>query len=360
MLTIIKRSAEPKDLAIEEQTATEPSSDELLIHVRATGICGSDLHMYAGHGGYDWINYPLVLGHEITGVVTTSRADGYDHLIGERVVVNPYKPCGRCEYCRRGEENRCDAGEFYVDKRPPASLRIGFREDGGMREYIAVPPENVVPVDDSVSDGVAAIGEAIAVGLEAVKKVDRLGEKAVVVFGPGPIGLALCALLTGFGAGRVVIVGVSGDEDRLEKARLLGADTAIIRDDHLTAHLTTLTPGYDAVFDCSGHPSVPLDGLKVLKKGGQMILVGISNEAFSLPMDQVVRGEIRIEGSYGITHTTLEETLRLAIDSTFHFSELVAARYPAKQASDAFEAAMAGAPGRIILEFSNLNGEEVT
>lgn len=359
MLSIIKRSAEPKDLAIEERTATEPSPDELLIRVKATGICGSDLHMYAGHGGYDWINYPLVLGHEITGVVTTSRAGGYDNLVGERVVVNPYKPCGRCEYCRRGEENRCDAGHFHVDKRPPASLRLGFREDGGMREYLSVPPENVIPVDDSVSDEVAAISEAIAVGLEAVKKVDRLGEKAVVVFGPGPIGLAICALLTGFGVRKVAIVGVPGDEDRLEKARVLGVDTAIIRDDRLTAHLTALASGYDAAFDCSGHPSVPPDALKLLKKGGQLILVGISDKGFTLPMDQVVRGEIRIEGSYGITHTTLEETLRIAVDPAFHFSELIAARYPARQANDAFETAMAGPSGRIVLEFNNSNREKV-
>ena len=358
MIAIVKRSPEPKDLAVEERGSVDPFPGELLVRVKATGICGSDLHMYAGHGGYDWVNYPLVLGHEVTGVVAASRAEGYDHLVGERVVINPYKPCGVCEYCRRGEENRCDVGHFYVDKRPPASLRIGFREDGGMREYLPVRPENVIPVDDRVPDEVAAISEAVAVGLEAVKKVDRLGEKAVAVFGPGPIGLAVCALLVGFGARKVAIVGVPGDEGRLEKARLLGVDAAIVRDDSLTEHLTTVAPGYDAVFDCSGHPSVPLDAVKLLKKGGQLVLIGISNKAFALPMDQVVRGEIRIEGSYGITHATLEETLRLAVDPAFRFGDLVAERYPARQATDAFEAALAGAPGRTVLMFDGSTGEE--
>ena len=355
MLSIVKRSTKPKDLTIEERPSPQPSSDELLIRIKAVGICGSDLHMYAGHGGYDWINYPLILGHEITGEVTKSQVYGYEHLVGQRVVVNPYKPCGNCEHCHRGEENRCDAGMFYVDKQPPASLRLGFREDGGMSEYLTVAPGNVIPVDNSVSDDVAAISEAIAVGLEAVKKVGRLNDKAVIVFGPGPIGLAICALLTGFGARRAAVVGVPGDEKRLAKARMLGVDTAIVQDDHLTAKLTACSPGYDVVFDCSGHPSVPSNALKLLKKGGQLILVGISDKPFALPMDQVVRGEIRIEGSYGITHTTLEETLRLAADPAFHFSELVAARYPARQAKDAFETALAGPPGRTVLTFSALD-----
>ena len=153
MLAIAKRSTEPKDLAIEERASVEPSPGELLVRVIATGICGSDLHMYAGHGGYGWVNYPLVLGHEVTGVVATSRADGYDHLVGERVVVNPYKPCGVCEYCRRGQENRCDAGHSCGDKRPPASLRLGFREDGGMRVYSV----GASPKRDSTASPIRAV-----------------------------------------------------------------------------------------------------------------------------------------------------------------------------------------------------------
>lgn len=232
-----------------------------------TGVCGSDLHMYAGHDGYEWVDYPLVLGHEIAGVVIDSRAEGARELLGQRVVVNPYKPCQNCEYCRAGEENRCDGGEFYTDKRPPASLRLGFREDGGMREYVSVPPANLVPIDQSVTDEVAAISEAIAVGLQAVKKMDRLEEKTVAVFGPGPIGLAICALLKYLGAKRVVVVGAVGDEERLERAKHFGVDSTLIQDGRLAERLIGMNSGYEAVIDCSGHPSVASTSLKILKKG---------------------------------------------------------------------------------------------
>lgn len=226
-----------------------------------------------------------------------------------------------------------------------------------MREYLSVPPENVVQVDNGVSDEVAAIAEAIAVGLEAVKKIDRLADKAIAVFGPGPIGLAICALLVGLGTHKVVVVGVPGDEARLRTATKLGVDAAVLADAHLRGQLMTLASGYDVVFDCAGHPSIPTDALKLLNRGGQLILVGISDRQFSMPMDQVVRGEMRVEGSYGITHATLEETLCLAADPAFRFVDLVAARYPALQAFEAFETALAGAPGRTLLVFND-SGEE--
>lgn len=357
MLAITKRSSGPKDLALEKRDGTQTEPAEVLVKVSATGICGSDLHMYAGHGGYEWVEYPLVLGHEIAGLVTDSRTEEAHELLGQRVVVNPYKPCKNCEYCRAGEENRCDGGEFYTDKRPPASLRLGFREDGGMQEYVSVPPANLIPIDQSVTDEVAAISEAIAVGLQAVKKMNRLEEKMVAVFGPGPIGLAICTLLKYFGAKRVVLVGVPGDEDRLERAKLVGVDSTIVQDEELTERLIGMNPGYEAAIDCSGHPSVASTSLKILKKGGQLLLVGISSRNFELPMSQVVRGEIRVEGSYGMTAKTLEETVQLAADPSSRFSELIASKYPVERAGEAFEFALSGAPGKVIIVFNDKGGK---
>ncbi|WP_164667752.1 zinc-dependent alcohol dehydrogenase [Virgibacillus doumboii] len=349
MQAVVKHNDKPYELLIKELPKPTVRDGEVLVKVRGVGICGSDLHMYAGHAGYDWISYPLTLGHEITGtVVETSNKS----LQGQRVVINPYIPCGECEYCQQVEENRCDNNNFFMTKKAPMSLQYGFRQNGGMAEFIAVPEENVFPISDKVSDNVAAVAEAIAVGLTAVEKVGSVAGKKIVVFGPGPIGLGIASLLVGLGAESITMVGIPGDEKRFEKAKELGVHHTSMTSEKLVDDLLRHNSGYDVVFDCSGHHSVPGHAVKVLKKGGQLVLVGISTNTFSLEMDQIVRGEIQIKGSYGITKETLKRTLEYAADDAFPFEKLVTGSYGIENAKDAFDAAMNKAAGKIVLELN--------
>lgn len=347
MQAVIKSNEKPYEMSVEEVTEPSIKKGEVLVRVKNVGICGSDLHMYAGHAGYDWITYPLILGHEISGTVIKSNKDS---LKGKRVAINPYIPCGECEYCQRGEENRCDNHNFYVDKKAPLSLQYGFRQNGGMAEYIAVPEDNVFPISDKVSNSVAAITEAIAVGLTAVEKAGGVSEKKIAVFGPGPIGLGIASLLSGLGAKSIIMVGIPGDEKRLRKAKDLGVHHTIMTSDNLIDDLLNYNNGYDVVFDCSGHHSVPGNASKVLKKGGQIILVGISTNALSLDMDQIVRGEIQVKGSYGVTKETFKKTLEYAKDDIFPFEKLVTGNYGIKDAKEAFDTALNKAAGKIVLE----------
>lgn len=354
MKAVVKQDQHAFELSVTELPTPDLNEGDVLVEVRSVGICGSDLHMYAGHSGYDWIPYPIVLGHEITGrvVKTTNQA-----LQGKRVVINPYVPCGTCEFCLRGEENNCDAHEFTIEKRAPKSLQYGFRQNGGMAEYIAVPERNVVPISDAITDDVAAILEAVAVGLTAVEKVDSITGKTVAIFGPGPIGLGIASLLIGLKAEKVVVVGVPGDEDRLFKARELGAQT-IITSERVVDDLLSESNGYDAVFDCSGHHSVPSNAIKVMKKGAQLVLVGISTSAFSLTMDQIVRGQIQIIGSYGITKETFQRTIEYAAQKDFEFEKLISERFQLSEAKQAFEAALNKAAGKVILQMNDAGGNK--
>lgn len=349
MKAVVKLNERSYELSVEDFPKPEIKEGEVLVQVNRVGICGSDLHMYAGHSGYDWIQYPLVLGHEITGTIVETDKEA---LQGQRVVINPYIPCNDCDYCHNGEENLCDNNEFSLTKKAPQSLQYGFRQHGGMAEYIAVPEENVYPIADDVSDNVAAVSEAIAVGLTAVEKVDVVANKTAVIFGPGPIGLGIASLLVGLQAENIVMVGVAGDEERLEKAKELGVHHVMMTTEDIVDDLMAKSNGYDMVFDCSGHHSVPSNAVKILKKGSQIVLVGISTQAFSLEMDQIVRGEIQVKGSYGITRETFKRTLDYAQDEAFPFDKLVTGTYGLEEAKGAFDATMNKAAGKTVITFN--------
>lgn len=352
MKAVVKRSSKPFDLAIQEVPfSPQLKTDEVLVKIHAAGICGSDLHMYAGHSGYDWVPYPLILGHEITGTVEKVGSPEQNSLINRRVVINPYLSCGHCHYCQLGEENCCDHGKFFPHKQAPLSLQYGFRQNGGMAEYIKVPATNVYPVPDSLSIEVAAIIEAIAVGTTAIRSIEEIENKKILLFGPGPIGLGIASLLIGLGAAQITMVGTAGDEQRLQKALELGVDQTVQLDpsDPLPS-LHKLAPhGFDTIIDSSGHPSVPYTAVPLMKKQAELIFVGISTQNISLPMDQVVRGELRFRGSYGITRETLRQTIEYASNPKFPFSSLICNLFSLDEAHHAFEAARKQAAGKVIL-----------
>lgn len=343
---LVKNSAAKQDVKIVEFEVPTLKDNECLVKVKAVGICGSDLHMYDGHSGYDWVTYPLVLGHEVTGEVMAVGNKNANKYINKRVVIDPYRSCGKCDFCLRGETNRCDFNEYKVVKTPTEALRYGFREAGGMAQVMVADVNNIIPIDDNVSDGVAAISEALAVSYTAVKKVEHYNNKKILIVGPGPIGLGVAAVLIGSGNGQVDMLGTMVDESRLELAKTIGIRATYMSE---TDILTENFDGYEAVIDCSGHPSVPQMAIRLLKRGGQLVLVGINSAAFSIPMDQIVRGEISIDGSYGITRKNYEEVLKLAANPNYPFEALVAEKVPFEQYSSGFEKALNKVSGKVVL-----------
>lgn len=320
-LSFVKNSSKQHDVSYIEMELPELLPHQCLIRVKSVGICGSDLHMYDGHAGYDWVSYPLVLGHEIVGEVVKVIDDRFESYVGKRVVINPYTSCGKCDFCLKGESNRCDFGGFVEVKTPTKALRYGFREPGGMSQYMIADIDNCITIDDSISDEVAAISEALAVSYTAIIKVPNFERKKLLIVGPGPIGLGVASIAIGAGNKQVDVLGTKIDTERLALAKSIGAREVFDSTEFIIGENFL---GYDAIIDCSGHPSVPQTALRLLKRGGQLVLVGINNSDFSLPMDQVVRGEISIQGSYGITRDNYINLLKLAESSNYPFEKLVA------------------------------------
>ncbi|MEI3614401.1 zinc-dependent alcohol dehydrogenase [Pseudogracilibacillus sp. SO30301A] len=345
--SFVKKTVDKYDAHFEQIEVPRVGNKEVLVQVSAVGLCGSDLHIYAGHPGYHWIDFPLVLGHEVTGRVVKVGTSCDDNLIGEKVVINPYIACGKCNHCQVGNINRCEFGGFSKEKKPSKALQYGFRKPGGLAEYIKVRQDNVIIIEESVPDTVAAISEGIAVSYTGLAKIDNFKHKRILVVGPGPIGLGVVAILAGYKNENVEVLGTQYDSDRLYLAKIIGAKQVYEDWQEIKENSNK---SYDAIIDCSGHYSVPEESLKWVDRGADIVLLGISEDKFTLPMDQIVRGEINIKGSYGITVGNYKEVLKLAEDKSFPFKQIISEEIPFSDIKTGFNKALGKAPGKIVIK----------
>lgn len=256
---------EPGKFEIVEKSAPTHIPDGwVLIDIAAVGICGTDYHIYGGNQPF--LNYPRVIGHELSGHVA---ADAAGWSKGDLVVINPYLSCGTCHACKRGKPNCCMAIEV-----------LGVHRDGGLCEQIAVPASNLIAAT-GLTALQAAMVEFLAVGAHAVRR-SRLskGDKVLVV-GVGPIGIG-AALFARLAGGDVHLLDAS--EERLEMAR---KDFGFEKQ-HLVGEDMTAAPhsdGFDVVFDATGNPSAIEAGFKLIAHGGTYVLIS------------VVKGKIAFEDS---------------------------------------------------------------
>ncbi len=233
------------DIRLQDESTPAPDLDEALVRVTSVGICGSDLHWFREAGiGDTRLAKPLVLGHELAGVIDS----------GQRVAVDPAIPCEECEYCRAGNPNLC------------ARLRFAGhgQEDGALREFIAWPKRCLFPIPDSISDAEGALLEPLGVALHTVDLGKVQPGMCVGVFGCGPIGLLVIQVARLAGATDVFITEPLAH--RLEVARGFGA--------------REWTPGQevDVAFECAGENTAVEDAFVAVKPGGRVILVGIPDD----------------------------------------------------------------------------------
>jgi (R,R)-butanediol dehydrogenase/meso-butanediol dehydrogenase/diacetyl reductase len=285
----------PRDLRLTELIEPSLQPGELRVSVAYCGICGSDLHEYAnGPHAIPVENphplshrkAPLTLGHEFCGTVVESAQTGVK--VGTPVAIEPEYRCGECDDCRAGRYNLCRHMGF-----------IGLMGDGGMADTAVVPAYAAHPLPEAVSLRQAAVFEPAAVSLHAVRRSSLQAGDACVVFGLGPIGLLLVALLRKCGAGRIVAVDV--DLRRLDRAGALGASHTVDarRADPVQAVLAaTGGRGAAVAFEAVGSQAT-LDGcLRAVRKGGEVMLVGLMGEARLDAFDMVNR-ELRLNSSVG-------------------------------------------------------------
>jgi len=276
-------------LELTDMPVPEAAADEILVRVRACGICGSDVHGLDGSTGRRIP--PLVMGHEAAGEVAAIGAGVSDLEPGDRVTFDSTIFCGRCYFCLRGEVNLCDNREVLGVSPGP------YRRHGAFAEFVAVPRRIVYRLPDTLSFEQAALIEAVSVAVHAVGLSGvRLGDTAVVV-GAGMIGLLVVQAVRRAGATRVVAVDV--DQARLSLARQLGATETILAGTGAVARILEGTGGRgaDVAIECVGAEAPIHTAISSVRKGGSVVLVGNVSPRVALPLQEVVSRQIRLQGS---------------------------------------------------------------
>ena len=278
------RHLELADLAI-----PEPGADEVLIHVAACGICGSDVHGYDGSSGRRIP--PIVMGHEAAGIIARVGASIQGFSVGDRVTFDSTVYCGECAPCVRGEFNLCD-------RRQVLGVSCGdYRRAGAFAEFVVVPARIVHRLPDNLSFPEAAMLEAVAVALHAVSLVPVSQGSTALVVGAGTIGLFVQQALRVAGCSRVFVADV--DPTRLQLSRDLGATATLSAASELTQQVLELTGGVgvDIAVEAVGKTETVNTAIDSVRKGGIVILVGNISPQVTMPLQKVVTRQIRLQGS---------------------------------------------------------------
>lgn len=279
-----------KQFSYQDVSEPEIAPDEVLIQVKATGICGSDIHGMDGSSGRRIP--PIIMGHESAGVIAQVGEAVTDWQLGDRVTFDSTIYCGECHFCKRGEINLCD-------NRRVVGVSCGdYRQHGAFAEFLAVPARILYRIPDNLSFVHAAFVEPVSIAVHAVERTPIALNDTAVVVGTGMIGLLLIQVLKQSGCGR--IIGVDIDDERLALARELGADVTFnSHDEAILEHIFNYTDnrGADIAFEVVGiTPTLQL-GINALRKGGALTLVGNISAYAELPIQNVVTREISLYGS---------------------------------------------------------------
>ncbi len=269
------------------------SADEVLIRVKATAICGSDIHGFDGSTGRR--QPPLVMGHEASGVVESVGTEVKTLKIGDRVTFDSTIWCGQCYFCRQGQVNLCDA------RRVLGVSCDEYRQDGTFAEYVIVPERIVYRLPDNVAFEEAALTEPVSVAMHAFEITDmKPGESAAVV-GTGLIGLLLIQIIRAYSPHP--ILAFDTDEKRRKAAIEAGADVALDPQDpdvHSTVLSMTNDRGVDRAFEAVGASAAIGTAIESVRKGGSVTLIGNISSKAEIPLQSVVTRQISLLGSCAI------------------------------------------------------------
>jgi L-iditol 2-dehydrogenase len=343
MQAIVQTGAETVE--VQDCEKPSPNPDEVLIRVHTAGICGSDAHAYKYDGGYEWIPIPRIMGHEYSGTVEAVGADVTSFSQGDRVIEEPIHHCGKCFQCKNGQTNVCQ--DFSI---------TGMHRDGAYRNYITVKPRHLHRVPDGVPLEEAALTEPTSIATRAVLTQSNLqpGE-SVLVQGPGPIGVLTAAVADSFGAD-VVVSGLDKDTQyRLPLVEELGIDTVNAQDTDVESLVDerTVGSGFDVIFDATGHHSGVETGVELVRKGGQIVMIGIPNRPSTVAFTDSVRGEVDVNTSYGSKWRNFEQALRLIENGSVDASTIMDTSFSTSDPSSAFEAFLDSKTCKPVFSFAN-------
>ena len=322
-----------RDLRLEDVPTPSYGPDDVLVKVKSVGICGSDVHYWrTGHIGDFVVREPMILGHEVAGVVAEVGENVTDLEPGDRVALEPGIPCRRCEACKTGRYNLCPYVRFFAT--PPI--------DGALSDYAVSPADFAYKIPDSLSLEAAALIEPLSVGIHACRRGNLSAGQSVFIAGAGPIGLTSLMAAKAFGATEIYISDVR--PHRLEIAKKLGATQAFDARDDAEALIREATGGrgVDLAIECAGAELALVSCLKAAKRGGTIVVVGLGdNSDYTLPMVELAVKELDIKGIFRYVYT-YPAAINLLASGEVDVEAMITHHFPMAELLKGFEYAEKG------------------
>ncbi|HEX2427480.1 MAG TPA: alcohol dehydrogenase catalytic domain-containing protein [Gaiellaceae bacterium] len=310
---------QPNEVALRDVEAPSPGPGEVRVRSVCAGVCRTDLDIVAGTLDARWVSFPVVPGHEWSGVIESLGAGVTGLEPGRRVVCEGSIPCLACRRCRAGDTHLCETYDA-----------VGFTRGGGYGEYVVVPARVVHPIPEHVSFDAAVLIEPAAVVLKALERARIQPGETVGVIGIGALGAIALRLARLHGPAAVVAYGVRDEE--LELARRLGAD------DVVNVGREEVGSGLDVVVETAGAASAVELATRLAREGGRVVLLGIAGHGheLTLPADRLALRDLSVFGSVGYTTAAWARTVALVSEGLVDLEPIVTHRFPLEQFADAF------------------------
>ncbi len=342
MKALVKARAQP-GLWLEEVPEPEIGINDVLIRVRKTGICGTDLHIY---GWDEWarktIPVPMVVGHEFVGEVVAFGSNVSDFAVGDLVSGEGHVVCGRCRNCMAGRRHLC-----------AHSIGLGVHRPGAFAELVALPMTNIWHHWPGVDEDVAAIFDPFGNAVHTALSFPVLGED-VLVTGAGPIGCMAAAVVRHAGARHVVVTDLN--PYRLELARRMGATLAVDPRERELADVQRelgMTEGFDVGLEMAGSADALRSMIANMAHGGRIALLGIPNGEVSLDLGPVIFDMLTLKGVYGRQMYETWYQMSVLVQSGLDVSPVITHRFSHRDFEQAFAVARSGESGKVILDWTD-------
>lgn len=341
MKALVKAKPEP-GLWMEDVEVPQPGARDVLIRVRKTSICGTDVHILRWD---QWaeatIPVPMVVGHEFMGEIAGLGDEVQGLEVGQRVAGEGHITCGHCRNCKGGRRHFCHN-----------HVSVGVTRPGAFAEYLVIPAENVFPVPDHITDDVAAVLDPLGNAAHTALAFDVIGED-VLVTGAGPIGVMATAISRHVGARFVVVSDLN--PYRLALARQMGADAVVdVRSAEIAPVMGVLgmTEGFDIGMEMSGSEAAFNQLLGVMNHGGRVAVLGLPPSEVTLHLDTVIFKGLTVQGIYGRQIFETWYKTAAMLQSGLDISSVVTHRFGVDDFRSAFEVVAAGDCGKVVLDWS--------
>ncbi|MFC0120258.1 L-threonine 3-dehydrogenase [Pseudoalteromonas xiamenensis] len=340
MKALSKLKAEP-GIWMTDAPKPEVGHNDLLIKIRKTAICGTDVHIYKWD---DWaqktIPTPMVVGHEYVGEVVDMGQEVRGFKVGDRVSGEGHITCGYCRNCRAGRVHLCRN-----------TIGVGVNREGSFAEYLVIPAYNAFKIPDNISDDLASIFDPFGNAVHTALSFDLVGED-VLITGAGPIGIMAAAVAKHVGARHVVITDVN--EYRLSLAKQMGATRAVnVAKENLKDVMKDLgmTEGFDIGLEMSGVPSAFNAMLNSMNHGGKIAMLGIPPSDMAIDWNQVIFKGLVIKGIYGREMFETWYKMASLIQSGLNLDPIITHRFHIDDFQEGFDTMISGQSGKVILNW---------